>query len=446
MEDAHQHQYLTKVIGCLHNGHWELQPNNRTLHEYIRTKGKRVLAHHALFGKQSCTRVDQQVQSHRWVPRNMGCDSFLERDAFEGKFGGVFADDMNPAAYMVLSDSTGRTLDTAIETIARVNPWLRGLLRAGSERIATRLMNPLNFAVLPRSVNGTLRVLNAIEWPPNTTRSRRFILATSGNWYNMVPPFYESEGTLAPQHDDPPFTPCPGANDTGKKESMCEPKGSLAESSLDSGYVAKACHGSDGCAYGAVQWGWYAWSRRFLGSLSPVDYARDLNTFVRATRLYREATIVWVEPTPQHCSKRCISSEEECSPYPFFAGNQSEADVSTKAWQLICPGLESHTYDAVSSAGCQVNMSRWRYLIAAAELRNSGLPVVPIEAALSTRGDLHHIGDSMDCTHYCHLSEGGVHIASAALSVLAALVHGHHGHTDRNEKHVDSRSPASPDA
>ena len=78
---------------------------------------------------------------------------------------------------------------------------------------------------------------------------------------------------------------------------------------------------------------------------------------------------------------------------------------------------------------CHEALRDWRNLLAAPLLAAHGIPVVPLAAALSSRGDLHagnesnrKEGTGLDCTHYCEPSEATVQMASATLSMAAAAV------------------------
>ena len=63
----------------------------------------------------------------------------------------------------------------------------------------------------------------------------------------------------------------------------------------------------------------------------------------------------------------------------------------------------------------------WRNHIARKLLRERGVPVVPLAAALSSRSEL-HTGGGGDCTHWCEGSEASLFMATAVLNVLAEVV------------------------
>jgi len=236
----------------------------------------------------------------------------------------------------------------------------------------------------------------------------------SANWYNLAARCDScASGKNSPNHDDPARTVC--EERTTKAAQVCVPLP-----------TRPTCH-REGCFYGRTTWGWYPWQRRKEASLTPVDYAADLRSFVRAVHMQRNASVVWIDPLPQHCGKGCgfassaIASDQissgiaakQCMPWPWF-GNLTEQDVSPRSRSLVCPQLDK---DSISLEGCEANLSRWRYQVAEEVLRDSGLPVVPFESALSSRVDLH-----TDCTHYCHPSEGALHMAMAVLNTMAAVL------------------------
>jgi len=56
-------------------------------------------------------------------------------------------------------------------------------------------------------------------------------------------------------------------------------------------------------------------------------------------------------------------------------------------------------------------------------LEAHNVPVVPLWQALRSRGHLHKIvsGNRLDCTHWCEHSEATLHLAGAALNIIAAI-------------------------
>jgi hypothetical protein len=63
----------------------------------------------------------------------------------------------------------------------------------------------------------------------------------------------------------------------------------------------------------------------------------------------------------------------------------------------------------------------WRNHIARRLARSRGVAVVPMAAALGSRGES-HTGGGGDCTHWCEGSEAHAFLASATLNVIASVI------------------------
>ena len=368
------------TVECLRNGRWEARPNGERSLEKM---------YNPAF-KFACKAQMQRLQRSQWKPDDPSCSSFLELDPLTARFDGLFADRGNPVAFHVVAESIAQTVDDALSDVIKANPNLSGLIGTlGVEvnpKSLSRLMNPINIAAIP-SLNGTLRVLNSLNWS-STVQTRRFILTMSANWYNLLSKGDDHDRRALPNHDEPWSTPCLDARGQAR---VCSPP------MRKKGHNWVGCS-SDGCLYGNVQWGWYPWVRRAEGSLTAVEYIRDLRILATAASLHREANVVWVEPLPQHCSAECDralqtrNKNESCSPWPYFGPNGTHHHMSPATLQLVCPHLDGGTHNL---DGCEANISRWRYQLSESVLRRSNMPVVPLEKALSPRWEMH-----TDCTHW----------------------------------------------
>ena len=413
------------VAACLRNGRWETLPTSHSLAHILQPTT------HFRF---ACRDPMQTMQRHRWKPDDPSCSGILELDPLAASFGGMFADPERPVFWRVLGESISETLVEAVNGAIRLNPHLVGIKEVDVDPDINRLMSPLNLAAIPSTINGTLRLMNAFRWPANATRARRFLFAMSANWYNIANKIKPGDQRLArPNHDEPDRTPCLTA---GGQARVCTPPNKKV------GHQWATCS-IDRCQYGGVQWGHYAWVRRAHGTVGPVDYAQDLRTFAAAAGMQREAQVVWIDSLPQHCefdgkdgaalkaARNCEGKQALLEPrcwalWPYF-GEATEADVAPEARKLVCPHLSVET---TGLAGCEANVSRWRYQVLNEALRDSPMPVVPLEAAMATRGELH-----TDCTHWCHPTEMGVHMAAAVLNVMAALLRDQQQHERRPHEH-----------
>lgn len=381
------------TVECLRNGRWEARPGGERSLESMYDPG------HFKFG---CNDQAQRVQRSQWKPDDPDCSRLLELDPLTARFGGLFADPENPVKFRFIAESIAQTIESALDSVVKVNPNLQGLKGADTSSTASsvgRLSNPLNIAAIP-SLDGIIGLFNSINWS-SAVATRRFLLTESANWYNLPSPTAADDRRARPNHTKPWLTPCLEASGEAR---VCNPPLHKV------GHRRPPCS-SDGCKYGEVQWGYYPWVRRAAGSLTAVDYARDLGILVTAASVHSEARVVWVEPLPQHCSAECsralarrprMGQNTSCSPWPYL-GTQlgvngthwlgmNEISVSPAARQLVCPHLDSGTQ---SLDGCEANISRWRYQVSERVLRDSNIPVVPLETALSPKWEMH-----TDCTHW----------------------------------------------
>ena len=227
--------------------------------------------------------------------------------------------------------------------------------------------------------------------------------------------------------------------------------------------------------FGTPPWGWYAWARRLQGSATIREYEADLRTFLDASLAWAQAAnarVVWMETTPQHFSRDGPRNGCQAAPNtPFAVGSPWPAEL-----QALCDGSITTTAEpaaaaaglAAARAAASRNRTRaaskvervearleakvearaervesrierrasaeprvervvtechgdWRNHIARKLLRERGVPVVPLAAALSSRSEL-HTGGGGDCTHWCEGSEASLFMATAVLNVLAEVV------------------------
>ena len=95
-----------------------------------------------------------------------------------------------------------------------------------------------------------------------------------------------------------------------------------------------------------------------------------------------------------------------------------------------------HSLDDVATAppACREALANWQNVHARPVLKNHGVPIVPIMAALQSRADLH---PPTDCTHYCEPSEGTLHVVKAILSTIAQVIRGRELRQEREGMRAD---------
>ena len=232
----------------------------------------------------------------------------------------------------------------------------------------------------------------------------------------------------------------------------------------------------------------YIWARILgEGSTEPRDYVSNVAALLeglkslnakRRSRGLNPVTPIWVESPPQHFVQSFVFHDKElpsalglrmdnasmrlsvsgttlqnrCSSEPFtFVGcdealSKQDSPPLWNAvihfcnlWQNSSRGLRMTAFDALrqraSSSGtslpatCLDAMRNWRNLLVAPLLAASDIPVVPLQQALDSRGELHpgservqDNGNAPDCTHFCEPSEATVHQSKALLSMAAAVL------------------------
>ena len=356
-------------------------------------------------------------------------------DPLTGSFDGRFASRVVQIA--MLSDSLGNQVRSALESAIAANPKHLGSIRfARGNHGASSAMRPLNLATIPRAPRGVRSLLGSIDWssagggtsgghgkrsstahhaPPGTgstlgsTKPVRIVLASSGMWYNLRP-FCNGTGAgslfgLSPNatcgHKVLGHTIRP--EDVPLNHS--EPLGANPVQ------FWRAFHRH----FGVPPWGWYAWARRLQGTATIREYEADVRSFLEAATKWAasaSAHLVWMETTPQHfantpggaggCSAIPATPMDPHLPWPPELDALCNASASTPSPTTDCRG-------------------DWRNHIARRLLRERGIPVVPLAAALSSRSDL-HTGGAGDCTHWCEGTEASVFLSSAVLNVLAELL------------------------
>ena len=347
-------------------------------------------------------RKELEVPIQRW--RGVDCSDAQVSDAFDGQFGGVFSNASQPVAIAVLGDSVGQQLRVALQLAQLHNRHLRRLTIATDH--STQMwesLRPLNLATIPRSEGGVLELLRSIVWPAN---HMRIVLAGSGVWYNLWPYcsganislFSQSSGQCGLWTNGVEVTP-----------DLVQPNHERPQESYPRGWTPKMRSWRSGYV---PSWGWYSWGRRLQGTATAKEYGDDVSTFLRAAANWstpaesayerNASSVVWFETAPQHFSPSGGCSDEPGTP----------------------PGAGSSLPPAVKRACANADpdcIDDWRNAIAMPLLRDAGMPIVPLAAALASRADL-HTSNGGDCTHWCEPSEATVTMAEAALNVVAAQV------------------------
>jgi hypothetical protein len=449
---------------CLIHGHWQSK-------EAVPSPGG--LLHWGLLRSNSsldyriamrCSDLVNGVEKEAWAADAERCHRHLHHP-LDGTFDGVFADPSRPVVIHVLGDSVGGQLHDSLKRAQKVNPHLKGLsVMRNRDHYGRR-----GLAVIPSSVAGSRWVLDGVDWGPRASESRKLLLVGSGVWYNLKRPcskgvawdrkctviFYQGKyrnESLSPQqvfadldHDQPHKAP----------------------------YITTLHHGT------------YAWARRYLGTLTHAEYGKDLAFFLEALLSWRQShpdvDVAWFESTPQHFlgatrpdrsrveptsgrggSLRSLATRSVCSaePWPPFLTtaedsarfcNGSDAVMAASLAATGRLGLTAHDRQQPEQSDggaawrlCAQWLGNWRNVIANELVGRSGVPIVPLAAALQGRSKLHkgvhaekHEGPAgaasaslPDCLHWCEISSATLFMAQASLNIGAALLSGAHtGHS-----------------
>ena len=352
----------------------------------------------------SCQREQgDSIERSRW---SSPCDSSGSMDPLEDQYGGALAGRYGTIAVALLGDSVMKQVADALEVALATNPHLsrvRLVSHQEGDRDFVR-MSALNLATVPRSVQGSRRLLNAIRWPTNATS--RVLLASTGVWYNMWPFCNGSRNTLFGISN---ATKC-GRNQNCQffGRDRLETNHEFPQWSFPKGFTERMKYYRSGFI---PTWGWYSWSRRYKGTATAREFGADVGTFLDAAESWRAQTpgarVVWMESTPQH-----------------FAADQSTGCQSTPGTPMggvqngPSPEVEAACASSEGRAAC---IGNWRNAIANPLVRARNVPIARVARALSTRADLHRAGAN-DCTHWRDCSEATLTLASVALDGIARAI------------------------
>jgi len=392
---ARQAPDLKLLQKCLTNGAWRQTPVPSQLSEAW-----------PVFSTETCRRKHPMM--HEWRGASPECLNKLHHPLV-GTFDGVFAGTARHVSVAVLGDSVGSQLRVALKAAKSINPNLLGLDVVDLDKWGER-----GLSVIPSSVNGSRWILDSIRWPPAPASSKRLLLIGTGNWYNIK-------------------SVCKTTWDRKcerlRTYSAGKRNGSIATQeivgSLDHDQPLKAPF------TGTREHGSYSWARRYGGTLTVHEYRTDLQALIEALQAWKavnpDVAVAWYEHAPQH-----FPGEPLVGP--------SGMACSVDAWP---PFVSSHVQETCRNASvasdrhaCIGWLRDWRNQVANPLMDASGIPMVPIAAALRDRGSLHVGSDHAavtnavgitgailpDCTHWCHSSGATLFMAQASLNVASALL------------------------
>jgi len=433
------------VESCLAAGRWARTrtPSNRSLADMLR---KPPGWKHPMEFKAkgaNCPGFGALPPRREWRPTHLDCDGVLDSPS-DGRFGGVFSDTARPVQLMLMGDSVSAQWLSALVGAAASNPALHALSFARGEAEASRRLMPFNMRLLPHTVQAGLYMLRAIRWPSRSGGSadvaavqpRRIVLVNPGPHYH-----------IGPLCAFPRFT-----NNTKICELVKTDRDNGHQTSLREDDPTRCTVGPAVRKHAPPWWGLCNAVRQASGLASVDAFKEDLNAFVRAAAAWQretpDALVVWLEMAPQH-----FWPSSGVNGGPGFKGNAGKVagckdDCCSATPLQYLPPLDAwhsdirarcamvHSLDDVATAppACREALANWQNVHARPVLKNHGVPIVPIMAALQSRADLH---PPTDCTHYCEPSEGTLHVVKAILSTIAQVIRGRELRQEREGMRAD---------
>lgn len=382
---------------CLLHGEWQPPPVEQgtapspTLGKWMHT---RLSKHESL----RCKASRAGVESRRWQGRDAGCDAVLHHPA-TGDFGGLY-NASNPIELVLLGDSMMRNLAVALSDLVQVNHHLRGLV-----------VRPAGLlSIIPSSYGRCEQILRELPFKGQLSEgSRRVLLVGTGTWYNLLPLCL--------------FPTLGGSMRRGIISEAC-PRwlADARRKELKPNHTATAQ---------PVHWshhghGNYAYMRQAAGTTTISEYTSDVSTLLDAIDSWRAANprarVAWIESSPQHFWPNGTGLPDACNtePHVFMQpGGEAEGVLPPAARELCASTLREPA--ALRDCTRPAALHDWRNRVTAPLLAAHTLPVVPLFAALSARGE-QHAQPGADCTHWCEASEANLHMVSATLNLLATLL------------------------
>ena len=378
------------VESCLRHGAWAASGHRPNLKWMLRPDGVR--------DSQSCTASGAATHGQRWKGAHAGCARLLS-SPIDGAFNGAFSGQAGRISAAVLGDSLARQIWLTLRSVQRKNPHLQNLSLVAGGRMA----------MIPRSVQGCLQILDSLPFPKAT---RRVLLIGPSAWYNIFA-----------SHCNPSRCPIPVEHQVEAARALNETHPSRT--------VSRYHNRKD------KDWIHYDYARKSAGLDTINEFQQDIAILLETVLIWKarhQATVVWYEAPDQHFPRpggNDSEAERRCGPVPgTWLPAQTHSTVLPLLASNLCfdgRGIHNVTPKDCPDAG---SLHNWRNIISHKLLqqRAPNLPIVPLSAALHSMGHQHYSWFcpggycQLDCTHWCEASDAGMHVAEASLNTIAAAL------------------------
>lgn len=359
-----------------------------------------------------------------WHGSERQCGHVLH-SAYNGTFHGTFARERNFTALRVYGDSIAGQLLQALSDAQEVNPHLSGL------RLLPSRLGVEQIPVIPSTVAGCRGMLeHHLHWPADARQ--RVLVLSFGAWYNLD------------RHCE-----------IFETANICHATRKVAEPQHDQAAQFRPAPPGGGCS----QWGGYAYARRATSSLTIEHWMHDVRMLIDALDDWQRdgqpgqnVSVFWLESPPGHfvppgsdckadrpgyAHASCEANGCASEPVPPLAklvlvptqvsrlSNDSEIPAECRSGDGVNAPLWRLTPFSSLPAACRRFLGDWRNQLASPAMRDAGIDVLPIAAALLARAELHtgavdRTFLTRDCLHWCRTSDATDHLAMGALSVISS--------------------------